>query len=61
MVFKVVNEQTKKAAISYIEKLKEGKRYDVSISQHRNKRSIPQNRLYFLWLNCISAETGNEV
>ena len=61
MVFKVVNEQTKKAAISYIEKLKDGKRYDVSISQHRNKRSVPQNRLYFLWLNCISAETGNEV
>ena len=61
MVFKIVTEQTKKAAISYIEKLKEGKRYDVSISQHRNKRSVPQNRLYFLWLNCISAETGNEV
>lgn len=61
MVFKVVNEQTKKAAISYIEKLPEGKRYNVSVSQHRERRSVPQNRLYFLWLNCISAETGNEV
>jgi len=61
MVFKVVNEQTKKAAISYIEKLPEGKKYSVSVILNRSKRSIPQNRLYFLWLNCISAETGNEV
>jgi hypothetical protein len=61
MVFKVVNEQTKKAAISYIEKLPEGKRYDVSVTLHRNRRSIPQNSLYWLWLGCISCETGNEV
>jgi hypothetical protein len=61
MVFKVVNEQTKKAAISYVEKLPEGKRYNVSVTLHRDKRSIPQNSLYWLWLNCISSETGNEV
>jgi hypothetical protein len=24
-------------------------------------RTLSQNRLYYLWLNCISAETGNEV
>jgi hypothetical protein len=61
MVFRVVNEQTKKAAISYLEKLPEGKRYDVSVTLHRNRRSIPQNSLYWLWLGCISCETGNEV
>ena len=61
MVFRVVNEQTKAVAISYIQKLQEGKQYNVSISLKREKRSIQQNRLYHLWLNCISAETGNEV
>ena len=61
MVFRVVNEQTRKAAISYIERLPEGKKYSVSITLSREKRSIQQNRLYHLWLNCISAETGNEV
>ena len=60
MVFRVVNEQTKKAAISYVEKLPDGKRYDVSVTLHRNRRSIPQNSLYWLWLGCISCETGNE-
>ena len=61
MVFRVVNEQTKAAAISYIQKLQEGKQYNISISLKREKRSIQQNRLYHLWLNCISSETGNEV
>ena len=61
MVFKVVNEQTKKAAISYIEKLPEGKKYSVSVILNRSKRSIQQNSLYWLWLNCISSETGNEI
>ena len=61
MVFRVVNEQTKAVAISYIQKLQEGKQYNISISLKREKRSIQQNRLYHLWLNCISAETGNEV
>lgn len=61
MVFRVVNEQTKAAAISYIEKLPEGKKYKVSVTLHRDRRSLSQNSLYWLWLNCISAETGNDV
>lgn len=61
MVFKVVNEQTKAAAISYIDKLPEGKKYKVSVTLHRDRRSLSQNSLYWLWLNCISAETGNDV
>ncbi len=61
MVFRVVNEQTKAVAISYIQKLQEGKQYNISISLKREKRSIQQNRLYHLWLNCISSETGNDV
>jgi len=61
MVFKVVNEQTKAAAISYIDKLPDGKKYKVSVTLHRERRSLSQNSLYWLWLNCISAETGNDV
>lgn len=61
MVFKVVNECAKKAAISYIDKLPEGKKYKVSVTLHRDRRSLSQNSLYWLWLNCISAETGNDV
>ena len=61
MVFKVVNEQTKAAAISYIDKLPDGKKYKVSVTLHRERGSLSQNSLYWLWLNCISAETGNDV
>ena len=61
MVFKVVNECTKKAVISYIDKLPEGKKYKVSVTLNRDRRSLSQNSLYWLWLNCISAETGNDV
>ena len=61
MVFKVIDRRTKDAAISYVEKLQEGKKYKVSVTLHRDRRSLSQNSLYWLWLNCISAETGNDV
>lgn len=32
-----------------------------SLEQLKQTRSIPQNKLYRLWLTCISQETGNEV
>lgn len=35
--------------------------YDVSIRNHKELRSISQNRLYWLWLTCIARETGNDV
>ena len=32
----------------------------IEIKQVKNIRSIDQNRLYWLWLSCISQETGND-
>lgn len=61
MVFRVIDRRTKDAAISYIDKLPEGKVYKVSVTLHRERRSLQQNSLYWLWLNCISSETGNEI
>jgi hypothetical protein len=37
-----------------------GKKHVCSIKKHRKKRTLPQNRLYRAWLNCISEETGND-
>lgn len=60
MKFKI-NKQADKAAItSYIEKLPDGKRYTVDITLKREKRTLSQNALYWLWITCIADETGNE-
>lgn len=60
MRFKIANEDDKQALKVYLDKLTEGKTYDVSIKMHRKKRTIDQNNLLFLWINCISQETGND-
>lgn len=33
--------------------------YEISIRQVRHQRSIPQNKLLWMWLNFIADETGN--
>lgn len=33
--------------------------YVVTISRVQSRRSVDQNRLLWLWLNCIADETGN--
>lgn len=48
----------KEAVKSYLDKLPVGKRYDVTVKIHRDKRTVDQNRLLFLWIGCISHETG---
>ena len=37
------------------------KRFIGEIKVHRQKRTIKQNSLYFMWLACIRDETGNDV
>lgn len=61
MKFTIRNESDKAAAIEYIGGLDLSKVYEASVVKKTEKRTLSQNRLYFLWLNCISAETGNEV
>jgi hypothetical protein len=60
-LFRVHNKTDIEPVKEYLDRLTVGKTYDVSIKLHRDNRSLPQNRLYRLWLNCISNETGNEV
>lgn len=60
MNFKIRNHNDKEAVKSYVDKLPDGKQFDVSIKKKRTLRSYPQNSLYWLWLSCISAETGND-
>lgn len=58
MDFKVITTNDKEAVKSYLDKLPVGKRYDVTVKIHRDKRTVDQNRLLFLWIGCISHETG---
>lgn len=37
-----------------------GQTYEVSYKRKIRKRSVPQNRLYWLWLSCIADETGHD-
>ena len=62
MDFKIRTETDKKAVCEYIGKLDISRRqYTVKVVKKAEIRTLSQNRLYYLWLNCISAETGNEV
>lgn len=58
MDYKITTPKDREVIKSVIDKLPEGKRYDVSVKLHRERRTLDQNRLYFLWLACISDETG---
>jgi len=60
MNFKIQYQADKAKVIAYIEKLTEGKKYSVSISQKRDVRTLPQNKLYWLWIACIADETGSD-
>lgn len=56
MKFKILSQLDKEAIKEYIDKLPEGKAYNVEIALRRAKRSMDQNRLYWLWLNHIAKE-----
>ena len=62
MNFTIRTERDRQAVVDYISKLDVTKReYEAKIVKRTEKRTLAQNRLYHLWLNCISAETGNDV
>lgn len=60
MNFKIAQPHDKQAVKEYIDRLADGKNFDISIVLHRERRTIDQNRLLFLWINCISGETGQD-
>ncbi len=60
MNFELFNQQSKEAVKQYIDRLPLDKIFDVSISKKKVTRSMSQNRTYWMWLNCLSNESGNE-
>ena len=60
MKFSIVGTIDKQKVVDYILKLPERKRYFVNITLKREKRSVDQNSLYWLWIACIMVETGND-
>lgn len=62
MVLKVVTNSDRQGAIREIENLViEGdKWYAVEITKKFPHRTISQNQLYWLWITCISMETGQD-
>lgn len=50
-------DQQHKQAREYLEKLIE-KGVRVDITEKKGRRSLDQNALYWLWLTCVSEETG---
>ncbi len=48
------DKDVRKSCIIAIEKLPEGKLWEVSISEHKTKRSMAQNSLYWLWMTEIA-------
>lgn len=57
---KLLTELDRDMVISQIKRLDLKKVYTVEITERRIKRTISQNGLYWLWLTCISHETGND-
>jgi len=59
MKLKILKPSDKEKVKEYIDKLPD-KKFTVEIKQKREIRSLSQNALYWLWLTCIMAETGND-
>lgn len=59
MILKINKPQDKEAVRQYIDRLPD-KQFIVSITKKKEIRTIPQNRLYQLWIACICDDIGYE-
>ena len=57
---KLTNDLDRNMVIAYIQRLDLKKLYTVEVIEKKSTRSISQNSLMWLWLTCISFETGND-
>ena len=57
---RIHNEYTRQKAIEQLQELDLKKVYICTLKKETNKRTIDQNSLYWLWLTCISQETGQD-
>lgn len=60
MKFKLTTPIDKQAVKSYIDSLNSDKNYTVDVTLRKERRTLPSNKLYWLWLACISNETGQD-
>lgn len=59
MEFKVYSDSDKRAVKDYVDSLPQGKGFIVKITRRQTRRTVNQNRLYWLYVACIMQETGN--
>ena len=57
---KLLSEIDRDMVISQIKRLDLHKTYTVEITEKKPVRTISQHKLYWLWLTCLSFETGND-
>lgn len=60
MEFRIINDSDRQAVKDYIDALPSGKIYTAVIVRKQAKRTLSQNRLYWLYIACICQETGND-
>jgi len=60
MDFLIRSKEDMDAIKDYLDRLPDGKQFEVSVRLHKEKRSNPQNALYHSWLNIICKETKND-
>ena len=58
--FPIATPKAKDAVKAYIDRLPDGKRYDVIVKLHREKRTLSQINLFHLRCSCIADETGED-
>jgi hypothetical protein len=57
----IITEQDRAEFIRRIQAIELGKRRFVGeLKVHRKVRSLASNNLYWMWISCISRETGND-
>jgi len=55
------NEADRAKFIEYFNALEFGKkRFVVEVKLYRKQRTLSQNKLYWMWLSCIEADTGTD-
>ena len=59
MILRISYPSDKQKVIEYVSRLPD-KKYIVKIELKREIRSLPQNKLMWMWLTCIEQETGND-
>ena len=57
---KIITELDREMVIAAVKRLDIKKVHTVEITEKIVKRSLSQNSLYWLWLSCLEAETGND-